>query len=121
MNDKEKFKNFIYNHPEFIDMVRENKTTWQKLYELYDLYGENNEIWNRYTSNSIASNIDLKSLFNTLKNIDLDNLEQNISSIQKAVGLVSEFTKKEENETIEAKDGKIDSIYGEDNEKTSIE
>ena len=64
---KDSFKKFIYNHPEFIDMVNSNKTTWQKLYELYDLYGEKNEIWNRYKNNSISSNMDLKSLFNTLK------------------------------------------------------
>ena len=114
---KDDFKKFIYNHPEFIDMVHNNKTSWQKLYELYDLYGENNEIWNRYKTNSITSNIDLKNLFSTLKNIDLDNLEQSISSIQKAVGLVSEFTTKDEEEKITPKEDKINTIYGENNEK----
>ena len=113
MSNKDKFKNFVFNHPEFIDMVNQNKTTWQKLYELYDLYGENNDIWNRYKDTSITSNIDIKSLFNTLKNIDLDNLEQSISSIQKAVGLVSEFTKESEEENITPKEDKINNIYGE--------
>ena len=113
---KDSFKNFIYNHPEFIDQVKNNKTTWQKLYELYDLYGENNEIWERYKSNSITSNIDIKNLFNTLKNIDLDNLEQNITSIQKAVGLVEEFTKPNKEEEIKPKEDKIDTIYGDNNE-----
>ena len=114
---KENFKNFIYNHPEFIDMVSSNKTSWQKLYELYDLYGENSEIWNRYKNNSLSSNMDLKSLFNTLKNIDLDNLEQNISSIQKAVGIVEEFTKPTKEEEIAPKEDKLTTLYGEDNEK----
>ena len=114
---KDKFKLFIYNHPEFVDMVKSNKTTWQKLYELYDLYGENNDIWNRYKDNSITSNIDLKGLFNTLKNIDLDNLEQNISSIQKAVGLVEEFTKPSNEEEIKPIESKMNTIYGDENEK----
>ena len=114
---KDSFKKFIYNHPEFIDMVNSNKTTWQKLYELYDLYGEKNEIWNRYKNNSISSNMDLKSLFNTLKNIDLDNLEQNITSIQKAVGIVEEFTKPSSTEEIKPKEDKLTTLYGEENEK----
>ena len=117
MSNKDNFKNFIYNHPEFIDMVKNNKTTWQKLYELYDLYGENNDIWNKYKDNSISSNIDLKSLFNTLKNIDLDNLEQSINSIQKAVGLVSEFTTPTKEEEITPKEDKLDNIYGDNNEE----
>ena len=112
MSKKEYFKKFIYNHTEFIDMVKNNKTTWQKLYELYDLYGEDENIWNKYKSPSIKDNIDIKGLFNTLKNIDLDSLEENLSSIQKAVGLVEEFTKPTEEEKIIPKEDKIDNIYG---------
>ena len=112
MSKKEDFKNYIFNHPEFIDMVKNNKTTWQKLYELYDLYGEDENIWNRYKTPSIKDNIDIKGLFNILKNIDLDSLEENLSSIQKAVGLVSEFTKPSEEEVIKPKEDKIEEIYG---------
>ena len=117
MSNKDNFKNFVYNHPEFIDMVKSNKTTWQKLYELYDLYGENNEIWNKYKDTSITSNRDIKNLFSTLKNIDLDNLEQSISSIQKAVGLVSELATPIKEEEIKPKEDKLDNIYGENNEE----
>ena len=72
MSKIEDFKKFIYNHQEFIDMVKTNKTSWQKLYELYDLYGEDESIWSRYSSPSLKENIDIKGLFNTLKNINLD-------------------------------------------------
>ena len=114
---KEEFKKFVYNHPEFIDMVKSNKTTWQKLYELYDLYGEDENIWNKYKSPTIKDNIDIKGLFNTLKNINLDSLEENISSIQKAVGLVEEFTRPEEEEKIKPLQSNIEKLYGDDNEK----
>lgn len=118
MSKKEEFKNFVLNKPELIDYVEKNRTTWQKLYEVYDLYGENSEVWNKYKDNKLLdSNIDLKNIINTFKNVNLDSLEENISSIQKVVGLVSEFTKKEDKEKNEnIKEEKIDDIYGEDNE-----
>ena len=51
-------------------------------------------------------------------NIDINSLEENINNIQKAVGLVEEFTKKEDNdkkneENKEVKETKIDNLYGE--------
>ena len=39
------FKEFVSHNPEFIDSVNNGKTTWQKLYELYDLYGEDTSVW----------------------------------------------------------------------------
>ena len=117
MSKLDDFKKFISNHSEFVDLVNSNKTSWQKLYELYDLYGENESIWNKYKTNSITDNIDIKNLLNTLKTIDLDSLEENISSIQKAVGIIEEFTKPTNKEEIEAKEEKIDKLYGDNNEK----
>ena len=50
----------------------------------------------------------------TLKNINLDSLEENINSIQKAVGLVEEFTKEEEKEKkVVPKREIIEDIYNE--------
>ena len=117
MSKLDDFKKFISNHSEFVDLVNSNKTSWQKLYELYDLYGENESIWNKYKTNSITDNIDIKNLLNTLKTIDLDSLEENISSIQKAVGIIEEFTKPTNKEEIEANEEKIDKLYGDNNEK----
>ena len=48
MSKLDEFKKFISKNPEFVDYVRNSDTSWQKLYELYDIYGENNEIWNKY-------------------------------------------------------------------------
>lgn len=114
MSKLDEFKKFVSNHPEFVDYVSSNKTSWQKIYELYDLYGENNSIWNKYKKISPKESVDLKGLFSILKNINLDSLEENISSIQKAVGLVEEFTKpNKEEESVEPKEEKIEKIYGE--------
>ena len=118
MSKKEEFKKFISNHIEIAEYVKDNKISWQSLYELYDLYGEKEEIWNKYINNHKES-INIKGLLNTLKSINLDSLEENISSIQKAIGLLEVFTKKEVQEDIKPKEEKIDNIFGEDNEKRS--
>ncbi len=116
MSKIDSFKKFIYNHPEFIDEVRSNNTSWQSLYELYDLYGEDNKIWNNYLNNTTSGSFSIKNILNTIKNIDVSSLEENINNIQKAVGLVEELTKKEdeeEKEKKELKETKIDNLYGE--------
>ncbi len=115
MSKIDNFKNFIYNHPEFIEQVKMNDISWQSLYELYDIYGEDIKIWNKYLNNKNDTLFNIKGLLNTIKNIDLNSLEENITNIQKAVGLVEELTRKEEvkEETKEVKESKIDNIYGE--------
>ena len=115
MSKIDNFKNFIYNHPEFIEQVKINDISWQSLYELYDIYGEDIKIWNKYLNNKNDTLFNIKGLLNTIKNIDLNSLQENITNIQKAVGLVEELTRKEEvkEETKEVKESKIDNIYGE--------
>ena len=116
MSKIDNFKKFVSLHPEFVDYVKNNKVSWQTFYELYDLYGEDMSIWNKYITNSSES-ANVKGLINSLRNINLDSLEENINSIQKAVGLISEFTKpnsEEESNSI-VKEEKIDKLYGEDN------
>lgn len=114
MEKIDKFKKFVSNHPEFIDYIKKNNVSWQTFYELYDLYGEDEKIWNKYISKDIGDSFSISSIINAIKNINLDSLEENVNSIQKIVSLVEELTsndKKEENTSI--KEEKIDKIYGE--------
>ena len=48
MSKKEEFKTFIKNNPGFIKYVNNGEMTWQKFYEMYDLYGEENSVWDDY-------------------------------------------------------------------------
>lgn len=117
MSKVDNFKKFVSSHPEFIDYVKKNNISWQSFYELYDIYGEDESVWNKYIKNDIKDSINIKGLLNTIKNINIDELEENISSIQKAVMLVEELTKKTENEDKEVKSEKsIDNLFGKDNE-----
>ena len=61
---KDNFKKFVSNHPELVNYVKNNNVTWQSLYELYDLYGEDNKVWNKYFNSGI-SEINISGLLNT--------------------------------------------------------
>ena len=48
MDKKDEFKEFIKSKPELVDLVKNKKYTWQDFYEVYDLYGNNDDVWNKY-------------------------------------------------------------------------
>ena len=52
--------------------------SWQSLYELYELYGENSDIWKDYSTNKFSATI--TDVFNTIKNIDIEKLQSGIES-----------------------------------------
>lgn len=89
---KEEFKTFARSHPELVKTVQEGKTSWQKLYELYDIYGENNTIWDDYISKPIEETTNtIKTLFNTFKNLDMDSVQKGITNIQKTISLLQDI------------------------------
>ena len=45
---KEDFKKFVRRNPNLAKYVENKKMTWQQFYEMYDLYGEDNEVWNDF-------------------------------------------------------------------------
>ena len=103
---KETFKMFVRSNPELVDYVKSNKMTWQKFYEMYDIYGENHSIWNNYLNNSnIESNLSntitsaktvgdtpIKDIFNMVKQMDLDTVRRGVDGLQKAVDLMQGLT-----------------------------
>ena len=98
---KEEFKSFVRKNPSLIKYVNNNSMTWQKFYEMYDMYGESNDIWNNYlntTSNNIVKANTLSSsenafreLVNTVKTINLEKVQKGINSLQKTISLVQEL------------------------------
>lgn len=102
MSKLDQFKNFVKQHPNLITYVQKDEMTWQKFYEIYDIYGEDTNAWNPYinnnsnTSNSTDNNIRSSSLsftdiMNMAKNIDVDKVQSGINSLQKALGLVGDL------------------------------
>lgn len=101
MTKVDSFKEFVKKNQVLVTYVKENKMTWQKFYELYDLYGEDNNIWNEYLKKeepqTKANNTKPSSLSNIMemaKNIDPDKLQDGITSIQKAISLFGDMITK---------------------------
>ena len=116
---KEQFKEFVKKNPILIKYVDSNEMTWQKFYEMYDLYGDDNSVWDKYLesnkTNSI-SDITKTSAFTDfiafLKTINLDSLQEGIGSIQRVLGVFQDFTgNKDNNDNKDKKEYKPRPIY----------
>lgn len=107
MTKIEEFKSFVKKNPILVNYVKENKMSWQNFYELYDIYGEDNNIWNEYLKkeevkqNNInkSNNITFNSVMDMVKNIDANKLQDNLTSIQKAIDLFGGMLTKNEPST----------------------
>lgn len=95
MNKKEEFKLFASRHPELVHYVKTGDMSWQKFFEIYDIYGENEAAWKDYfTINVESSSSNLNGIADKLKNIDMNSIQEHIKTAQKALNLVSELTSK---------------------------
>lgn len=96
----ESFKNFVKNNPYLVKYVTNNKMTWQKFYEIYDLYGEDDNIWNDFKKNDTStssSNIGnaFKEIINLVKGIDLNSVQKALNSLDKAIDAFKGFNNNE--------------------------
>lgn len=98
MNKKEEFKAFAKMHPELVHYVKNGDMTWQKFYEIYDIYGENADAWKNYFRSTTEEGATVSSgVLGTLekfKNIDMNSIQEHIKTAQKALNLVQELTSK---------------------------
>ncbi len=118
---KETFKRFVRSHPSLVAHVNSGETNWQKLYEMYDLYGENNSIWNPYfqrentlveerisssssrVGQTTIGDTSLKEIFNMIKSMDLDTVKKGVDGLQKAVLLLQDFTTSKKQDQYQAR------------------
>lgn len=106
------FKTFVRKNPGLIKYVRTGEMDWQKFYELYDLYGEEESAWNPYlkketpapsnNTQTDSKNITegLLGMASLLKGIDLNTFQNGVSSLQRVVGLLQELGSKTPKEEV---------------------
>ena len=111
MDKKENFKTFISNHPELLNYIKNKEMTFQDFYEIYDIYGEDENTWSKYFSNNTDDDTRIKELGKVLKNINMDNIEHHVNNAQKVIGIIQELTKKTPDVTPSV-DNPITKIYG---------
>lgn len=85
---KDDFKAFIRTKPELANYVTSGDMTWQKFYELYDIYGEDKNIWDKYTKKTTPKVTEFLDKFNP------DNFQKHLETAQKAIDIFSEFANK---------------------------
>lgn len=96
MATKEEFKLFARKHPELVRFVKNGEANWQKFYEIYDIYGEEESAWQPYFTkqSTTGGDYNFKSITDKIKNIDLSQVQEHINTAQKALGIVQELTSK---------------------------
>ena len=102
---KENFKRFVKNNPRLINYVKDNNASWQSLYEIYSLYGEDPEIWNKYL-NSKSSLID--DLLNIIKGVNLENVRKTTEAAQKVISIIQGIDEAKPVEGYQKKEDYID-------------
>ena len=104
MTKIDNFKLFVKNNTNLITYVKNNTMSWQKFYELYDLYGEDNNVWNEYLNKDTTVNTTkteskksnkFSDILDMAKNLDTNKLQDGISSVQKAIGLIGDILVKD--------------------------
>ena len=96
---KEDFKSFVRNNPNLARSVNNGDTSWQRLYEMYSLYGEDSDVWNDYLISNNRSipkvtktnELAFKELMNMVRNIDLEKVRHGIEGVQKTISLVQDL------------------------------
>ncbi len=102
MSKKEEFKLFVKQHPQLIRYVKTDEMSWQKFYEIYSLYGNENDVWDKYINDSDDSSggskesMSVSDLIEMVKKIDLNNVQKNITNINKALALIQSLVVKDE-------------------------
>ena len=93
MDKKEEFKLFVRKYPSFATYVENKSTTWQDLYELWDMYGDDDSVFSKYKT--VVTN-DLTNVINSIRNINMDSVKKNLSNIEKGIKLLQDFVKKDD-------------------------
>ena len=97
------FKEFVKNNSFLISYIKSGEKSWQDMYEIYDLYGEDEEAWAKFldrdkNNNKVNNNHNyLDELVRMAKNIDVNKVQEGITSLQKTLGLFGELFNSKDN------------------------
>lgn len=96
---KEEFKAFVRTKPELISYVSKGEMSWQKFYEIWTLYGNDDKVWEKYKKEQVVTSekksnesFSFSSLIDSIKKVDMDSVQKGIGSMQKAIELLQGFT-----------------------------
>lgn len=92
----EKFKEFVKANPKLIKYVKDNNSSWQDLYEIYALYGEDETVWNNYLKDNKTG---IEELIKMIQGVNLDSVKNTVDGLQKAITIIQSIgTNKDTNQ-----------------------
>lgn len=101
MDNLENFKLFVKANPTFASFIKNGSMTWQKFYELYDMYGEESTIWDEFKELPKKNSPTIRDIVDMAKNIDINKLQDGVNSLSKAVSLFSELFTNSNNNSVD--------------------
>ena len=96
MDRKEEFKAFIKDKEFLIDKVNKGETSWQKLYEIYDLYGESASVFSKEIKEEEVKENKANNLLKAFEEMDVNKINENLEGVRKILAVLGEFTKKDD-------------------------
>lgn len=102
MSKLDEFKEFVKDKPFLQEKVDKKETTWQSLYETYDLFGKEADVFkneNVKEENVTSKTNNENSILKMLEGVNLDKISENLEGMKKILGVLGEFTKKEDPKT----------------------
>ena len=92
---KLEFKEFVKNNPSLYKYVKNNEMTWQKFYEMFDLYGSDDDIWKEYLNldkNNISNQTGgFSDVISWFKKMNLDEIQDGLSSIGRVISVLQDL------------------------------
>lgn len=107
LNDRRlEFKSFVKDHPELITDMKKHGHTWKDLYEAYQLFGKEAEVWDLYHVPEKKKSSDIKGTFKKvtdyIQELDGESVKEHLSLVD---GLLTDLqgylSPKKENSTNE--------------------
>lgn len=106
MSKLDEFKAFAHERKHLRELVRQQKYTWQELYERYDIYGPEDELFAFPKQESESGKEQkeeqpekkegLNSILDALSGFDADKISDGLNGMKKILNVLSEVTKPEE-------------------------
>ncbi len=94
---KEEFKEFVKKNPILLKHVKNGTMTWQKFYEIFDMYGEDDNVWKDYLYSDNQNTKDTSSvigLIDFVKNLDIESIQNGVTSMQRVLSLLQDMSNK---------------------------
>ena len=104
MSKLDEFKEFAHTLPHLKELVKKGKFTWQELYERYDIYGKEDEVFiykekdevNEEETQKEEKKEGLDSLLQAISGFDVEKISEGLSGMKKILNVLSEVTRTDE-------------------------